>query len=132
MAGGQKGFQMFIQQFSSLNLELLKYDFLTHSSTRFFICSIKIKKRISSPVSTVTSNNLATKYRLSGGPLARNKLPLSAYVSKHTFIRILWQRTSMSNSVATSRINSMKKSPSSREPCNFLRSEHVLQTKKRF
>lgn len=44
---------------------------------------------------------------------------------------ILWHKTSMSSSVATSRISSMKKSPSSSEPICFLLSEHVLGKEKK-
>ena len=61
----------------------------------------------------VTSNSFATKYRLLGGPLAKNNEPRSACVSRPTLTRILWHNTSMSNSLATSRINSINSSPSS-------------------
>lgn len=65
------------------------------------------------PVSCVTSNNLATRYLSFGGPLARNRLPLSALVRRPTLTSILWHRTSMSSSLATSLISSMNSSPSS-------------------
>lgn len=66
------------------------------------------------PVCWVTSNSLATRYRFVGNPLARNNDPRSACVSRPTLTRILWHSTSMSNSLATSRMSSMNSSPSSR------------------
>lgn len=67
----------------------------------------------SSPVVCVTSKSLATRYLLFGVPLARKRDPRSAWVSRPTFTNILWHSTSMSSSLATSRISSMKSSPSS-------------------
>lgn len=45
--------------------------------------------KINLRVFCVTSNNLATKYRLLGGPLAKNNEPRSACVSRPTLTRIL-------------------------------------------
>lgn len=67
----------------------------------------------SSSVSCLTSKSFATKYRWSDWPLAKKSEPRSACVSRLTFLRILWQRTSMSSSLATSLMSSMKSSDSS-------------------
>lgn len=62
----------------------------------------------------MTSNSFATKCRLFGGPFAKNNDPRSACVNKPTFTRILWHSTLISNSLAISRISSIKSSPSSK------------------
>lgn len=67
----------------------------------------------SSSVSCLTSKSFATRYLWSACPLAKKSEPRSACVSRLTFLRILWQRTSMSSSLATSLMSSMKSSDSS-------------------
>lgn len=73
----------------------------------------------SSEESCLTSKSLATRYLSLPVPLAKNKEPLSALVKRLTFLSILWQRTSISNSLATSLINSINSSfsPSLSKEC---------------